>query len=292
MPEAKRRLNRKAERLLREVLGERFTFEQSESDLELLRAIDQGTYANTQPGDPSFRAYAAAVNVANEFAGQVFDFPNLIPFNNQIADLQEEYTPSYPPISPVTSAFFAGWMVLDARDGSTGMTVGEVLLRYLQHKSTLDCVQRAMVALNDSCCSFYEVLEVHDQGLGLWDIAAKQELQCWCSSGYRGRAGEIWYVRVVPPFVQGLTRSVTMNTPYVFTDSSRLIWENFFQRYLAAEGASGNSLQHYLKNGKRLGYWLEFVHQAFMGYTGNMIQVTGVPDDPASLPHFDSRRGL
>jgi hypothetical protein len=37
---------------------------------------------------------------------------------------------------------------------------------------------------------------------------------------------------------------------------------------------------------------LEFVHQAFMGYTGNMIQVTGVPDDPASLPHFDSKRRL
>jgi hypothetical protein len=41
MPEAKRRLTRKAERLLREVLGERFTFEKSESDLELLRAVQQ-----------------------------------------------------------------------------------------------------------------------------------------------------------------------------------------------------------------------------------------------------------
>lgn len=292
MPEAKRILNRKAERLLREVLRERFTFEKSESDLELLRSIHQGTYANTKPGDPSFHAYAAAVNVANEFAGQVFGFLDLIPFNNQIADLQEEYMPSYPPISPVTSAFFAGWMVLDARDGATGMTVGEVLLEYLQHKGTLDCVQRAIVLLNDSFCSFYEVMEVHDQGLGLWDIAAKQELQCWCSSGYRGREGEVWYVRVVPPFVQGLTRSVTMSTPSVFTDSSRRTWEDLFQRHLAPAGAGANSLHHYLKNGKWLGYWLEFVHQAFVGYTGNMIQVTGVPDDPASLPHFDSRRRL
>jgi hypothetical protein len=292
MPEAKSKLNRKAERLLREVLAERFTFENSESDLELLRSIDQGTYANTKPGDPSFHAYAAAVNVANEFAGQVFGFRDLIPFNNQVADLQEEYMPSYPPISPVTSALFAGWMVLDARDGSTGMTVGEVLLRYLQHRGTLDCVQRALAPLNDSFCSFYEVMEVHDQGLGLWNIAAQQELQCWCSSGYQGRQGEIWYVRVAPPLVQGLTRSVTMNTPYVFTDSSRRTWELFFHRHLTSAGAGGNSLQPYLKNGKWLGYWLEFIHQAFRGYTGNMIQVSGVPDDPASLPHADSRRRL
>jgi hypothetical protein len=33
MPEGKRRLTRKAERLLREVLGERFTFEKSEHDV-------------------------------------------------------------------------------------------------------------------------------------------------------------------------------------------------------------------------------------------------------------------
>ena len=48
-----------------------------------------------------------------EFAGKVLGFPELIVFNNQLADLQEEYMPSYPPMSPVTSAFFAGgwcWM--------------------------------------------------------------------------------------------------------------------------------------------------------------------------------------
>ena len=108
MPEPKCRRNRRAERLLKEVLRERFTFEASRADLELLRSIHEGTYANTKPGDPSFHAYAAAVNLANEFAGQVLGFPDLIPFNNLIADIQEEYMPSYPPMSPVTSAFFAG----------------------------------------------------------------------------------------------------------------------------------------------------------------------------------------
>ncbi|MGO8675403.1 MAG: hypothetical protein ACLQVX_05995 [Limisphaerales bacterium] len=292
MSEPERRRNRKAERLLREVLNERFTFEQSEADLDLLMSINEGTYANTKPGDPSFHAYAAAINVANEFAGQAFGFPDLIPFNNRIADLQEEYMPSYPPMSPITSAFFAGWMVLDARDDSTEMTVGEVLVHYLQHTGKFNYVRKAMVPLNDSCCSFYEVLGADGSGLTLWDIAAKREVRCWNSSGYPGRRGEIWYVRVAPPFVEGLPRSVTLSTPYVFNDISRRTWEDFFQRYLASEGAGGNSLQNYLKNGKWLGYWLEFVHQAFSGYTGNMIQVTGVPDDPASLPHADPRRRL
>lgn len=130
MPPPKSKRNPKAERLLREVLGERFTFPKSEGDLELLKSIYDGTYADTKPGDPSFHAYVAAVNVTSEFGGQALGFPDLIPFNNRVADIQDDYMPSYPPISPVTSAFFAGWMVLDARDDATGLTLGELFLHW------------------------------------------------------------------------------------------------------------------------------------------------------------------
>jgi hypothetical protein len=119
MRESHSRLNRKAERLLQKVRSERFTFPQSRGDLERLMSIYQGAPVNTKPGDPSFHAYAAAINVANEFAGQVLDLPDLISFNNQLADLQEEYMPACPPTSPVTSAFFAGWLVLDAQDDAS-----------------------------------------------------------------------------------------------------------------------------------------------------------------------------
>src|SRR6266566_6678287 len=53
----------------------------------------------------------------------VMDILDLVPFNNQLAELQEEYIPSYPQMSPVTSAFFAGWMVLDAQDAYSGETL-------------------------------------------------------------------------------------------------------------------------------------------------------------------------
>jgi hypothetical protein len=287
MAEEKNKRPAKVRRLLKDIARHRFTFAESRADLELLRSIHQGTYADTKPGDPSFHAYAAALNTANEFATQAMDFPELTPFNNQLVDIQEEYQPSYPPLSPVTSAFFTGWMVLDARDSFTKMTLGDLFVYYLSQVNKFDYVQKAMTGLNDSFCSFYEVLEVDIQGLMLWDLAGKQEVRCWCSSGYSGGKGEIWYVRVVPPLVEGSNRSVTMGTPYVFRDSSHHRWEDFFQRYLASGNGGDRSLRAYLKHGKSLGYWLEFVFQAFTGYTGNMILATGVPDDPASLPHYD-----
>jgi hypothetical protein len=90
----------------------------------------------------------------------------------------------------------------------------------------------------------------------------------------------------------GSNRSVTMGTPYVFRDGDRHTWESFFQRYLSSEFGAGHSLRDYLKYGKSLGYWLEFVFQGFAGYTGNMILVTGVPDDAASLPHSSPKHKL
>jgi hypothetical protein len=82
MADQKNKQNRRAERLLREVLRGRFTFKESQADLELLQSIDDGTFANAKPGDPSFHAYASAVNAANEFADHAFQLPDLIPFNN------------------------------------------------------------------------------------------------------------------------------------------------------------------------------------------------------------------
>ena len=74
MPEKKDKPTSKTEKLLKKVLGRRYTFEGSQADLELLRSIYEGTCANAKPGDPSFHAYAAAVNTTSEFATQALIF--------------------------------------------------------------------------------------------------------------------------------------------------------------------------------------------------------------------------
>jgi len=292
MQQGQHKPSSKTVKLLKKVLDHRFTFEKSQADLELLRSIHGGTYANTKPGDSSFHAYVAALNTAIEFTLQAVDILELIPFNNQIFDLQEEYMPSYPPMSPVTKAFWASWMVLDAQDSFTGVTLGGLFAQYLQHTGSFDYLQKAMGPLNDSFCSFYEVTDVNDQGVKLWDIAGRQELDCWNSSGYPGCEGEVWYVRLLPPFSEQAKRSVTTGTPYVFRDGDRRKWEQFFERQQRSLVVGGHSLRDYLKSGKSLRYWLEFVFQAFAGYTGNMILATGVPDDPASLPHSNPMHKL
>lgn len=282
----------KPEKILKKVVGQQYTFAESRKDLDLLQSIVEGNYANTKPGDPSFHAYAAALNAATEFGAQALDVPELVLFNNLLADLQDEYMPSYPPLSPVTTSLFAAWMVLDAKDVMTGMTLGEMLARHLETQNKLACLQKALASLNASYCAFYEVVGVGCGEVELWDIAEKREFRCWNSSGYAGRKGEVWYVRLLPPFLACGDLSVTLNTPYVFREGGRRPWEDFFERYLGAVGGPNPTLHDYLKSGKSLGYWLEFVFQAYFNHTGNAIFVAGVPDQPGSMPHSERGRKL
>ena len=80
--------------LLRKILGVRFTFQGSQADLELLRSIHDGTYANTKPGNPNFHAYAAAVNTASEL---------VVPQRIGSALIQIEALPANSPPRPWTS---------------------------------------------------------------------------------------------------------------------------------------------------------------------------------------------
>ncbi len=281
----------KSKKLLQKVATREFAFPESRDGLALLRSIHEGTYANTKPGDASFHAYAAAVNVTSEFAAQALDIVELIPFNNKLADIQEDYMPSYPPMSPVTIAFFSGWMVLDAKDHHSELTLGGMFAHYLKTRNELECLQHALSFLNDSYCAFYEVLQAEAGEVRLWDIAVRREFRCWNSSGYAGRRGEVWFARVLPPFSAYSHLWVTVSTPYVFAEGGRA-WEGFIARCLGPANGSDNRLQEYLKHGKFLGYWLEFIHQAYANYTWNAIFLAGFPDQPESRPHSDERRKL
>ncbi len=52
---------------------------------------------------------AATLNITGVFAFQALDLRELIPFNNTLADFQDEYMPSYPPMSPITKSFFQAY---------------------------------------------------------------------------------------------------------------------------------------------------------------------------------------
>lgn len=280
-------MGRLTKQILKQVLKRHFDFSICQEDIELVHAVHEGRLPKDNTGDPSFQTYAAALNIAGEFATQALDIFELIPFNNQVADIQEDYMPSYPPMSPVTSSFFQAWFVLDAQIPQDGSTVGELFQKRLKNANELPLIWKSIGLLNASYGSFYEVVDKEKNQVRLSEICSDREMRCWNSSGYEGKKGEVWYVRLLPPCLDGSDCWVTLNTPYVFEDDNRQAWEAYFHR--ALENEPSLKVSQYLKHGKSFTYWLEFVFQSYAGHSGNAVFLTGFPDDPASRPHSNGR---
>jgi hypothetical protein len=276
---------------LMKILSCSYRFRDSKEDLERVKAIHEGTYQGRESKDLNFDNYAAVLNTVSEFATQALNVPQLASFNDILADAQEEYMPGYPPMSPVTTSFFIAWMNLDVPLPLGGPTLGDLFGQWLRSKNTLSYLWKALDILNGSFGSFYEVVGVEgNQVVRLRDILQQKEVRCWNSSGYSGRKGEVWYVRVLQPSVDRAERSVTLNTPYVFENEDRKSIETFFHRR-SSEHPSFD-VEDYLKHGTFPNYWLEYVFQAYAHHTGNVIYLEGLPDDAVSRPHSKGGKDL
>lgn len=59
--------------------------------------------------DPVHAVYAYAQNKISVLAEQLGGLPELSRLVNAVADAQDEYMPSYPPMSPLTTSYFTCW---------------------------------------------------------------------------------------------------------------------------------------------------------------------------------------
>ncbi|MFC1585115.1 hypothetical protein ACFL5V_06190 [Fibrobacterota bacterium] len=280
-----------ASKLLRKTLNSDISFPKSKDDLAFLRSWYKGGLDGKEiEGGLDFKVYMSVFNTCSEFSEQALDKINLLAdHNNLIYDMQEEYQPSYPPMSPVTNTFFSAWFNLDIPIYDKNLSLGMLFNEYITKKGIMKYAIQPMDDLLDSYCSFYEVTGVGENKLYLWDIPHKEEFSCECKSGYNGTVGEVWYVRLLPPLSEG-GNWVTFNTPYVFRATGRKQWEEFFQRLRAS--VDEDEIWMYLKYGKYFQYWLEFVFQIYSNHTGNAIFSEGVPDIVESRPQGRLERGV
>ncbi|HEX2958299.1 MAG TPA: hypothetical protein VHO70_15800, partial [Chitinispirillaceae bacterium] len=156
------------------VLNRSYSFPKSKSEIELLRNASKNTGLKSVT---DFPCYMAVFNICTEFVEQVLDtIPLLNDFNNRICDMQDEYMPSGPPMSPITKSFFNSWMALDALINDK-LTLGLLFSRYIQEKKVMGYAVKAMNNLNASFVSLYQVVGGDLKKTILWDLIEKREIE-------------------------------------------------------------------------------------------------------------------
>ena len=238
--------------------------------------------------DPVHAGYVYIQQMSSYFAEGVSQLPEMKLFAKLAGDAEEEYMPSGPPMSPLTGSYFTCWAFYDLKFGKDGDTIGKCQIEandlVLLNPDQLDVLKK----LSESRMGIYEHIGFADGLVRLRELITGDEFSCLCPAGYKGRSGELWYVRRLPPLMPELaTFHVLFTTPYILIESTKDDWMQFLKRTLLK--ADGNDdrerLHQLLKFGLSTNYWNEFVFQAYHHHQAQAIFLAGIPDLKATLPH-------
>ncbi len=247
---------------------------------DIARLIEEGI-------EPVHAASIFVHHIASVFAENVSQLLEMWTFTKEVGKAEDDYLPDGPPMSPLTRSYFTSWAFFDHRIGKTTDTLACCLIDANDIIWMNPDQLHALKEMNESRMGIYEHQGWQENHVRLRELITDRDAICHVASGYRGKAGELWYIRLLPPLVPKFaTYHVAFTTPYVLLGSTKKDWIDFLRRNVVGIKASSEAeaLHRLMKCGPRKNYWNEFVLLAYHHQT-NAIYLSGIPDLKSTLPH-------
>lgn len=237
--------------------------------------------------DPIHAVYAYMQQISSFFAEGVSQLPEMKAYAKIAAKAEDEYMPSAPPLSPLTTSFFTTWAFYDLQFGRDGDTIAQCQIDANDVIWLNPDQLRALKNMSNSRMGIYEHVGTEGPHVRLRELIIEDEFTCHSTSGYTGRKGELWFVRLLPPLEPELaTYHIVFTTPYILM-ASKADWLTFLRRTMLQCKAQNDrdSLHLLMKFGSETNYWNEFVFKAYHHHQPNAIFLAGIPDVKDTLPH-------
>jgi len=238
--------------------------------------------------DSVHAAHIFVHHITSVFSENVSQLPEMQTYAKEIGEAEDEYLPSGPPMSPLTTSFFSCWAFFDHRIGKTTDTLAGCLIEandtICMNPDQLDALQK----MSQSRMGIYEHQGTEGKHVRLRELITDRDFVCHSASGYRGKKGELWLVRLLPPLMPELaTYHVVFTTPYVLIGHTKDDWVAYLKRSMVGMKApsEADALHRLLKYGSRKNDWNEFVLLAYHHHQADAIFLSGIPDLKSTLPH-------
>ncbi|MBO0755634.1 MAG: hypothetical protein J2P54_07215 [Bradyrhizobiaceae bacterium] len=257
---------------------------EARSDVEGLEKLMSKGY------DPCHALYIFAQNFASVLGELLSEMKETRQYVEVVSAAEGEYAPGGPPMSPLTASYFTMWALFDVLFGQSHETIGTCIQRIGPLISmppwlldTIALMQRSTMGVHVHCGTEGRLVRLRAVG-------SEEVKLCHVASGYVGRAGELWFVRLLPPSNARFDYHVVFNTPYILVG----VTERMFADYLAREiGRLGSrprpakleASAYIMKHGPTPNHWNEYIFCAYAGYQYDAVFLTGIPDIKESLPH-------
>jgi len=249
--------------------------------------------------DPLHALYVYASKRLDILAEQLIDLPILRKVRQALADADEIYMPGYPPMSPLTLSYFSCWSMFDLRIGKFKETIGGITAKVSRKIRGDDILAQLFETMNTSRMGLYVFNGQDQEGRGTFqELITGEKINALVISGYVGTPGEVWLVRILPGNRFGFDYSVVYTTPYIVgkigadgryrNDDVPEDWLFFLERILKQPGLHDErkAYEMFMKYGLNRYYWNEYIFQGYINYLDQAVFLCGIPDIPASLPHY------
>lgn len=237
--------------------------------------------------DPSHKVYTQIQNVLSFFSEQISGYKAFEAYYDMVAKFDEEFMPSYPPMSPITGSYFSYFCLCDFRFGKHKETMSTIFkdlaLKFKYDKLLIKAIDN----LIGSSMKFYKHLGIQDDLVELMDINTGAKQLCVNTSKYLGSPGEIWFVRLVPNLDTQFDYQIVLNTPYIIVNQNEKDWVDYFTRQGINKNELGNEnkIQNLMKYNIDDTYWHNYIMDGYVNFAPNCIYLTGIPDIKGSKPH-------
>ncbi|MBM3738256.1 MAG: hypothetical protein FJW39_20940 [Acidobacteria bacterium] len=226
---------------------------------------------------PETFPYHFTLSVVDRVLAQYMKMDQMLPIF-RVTNMMEALLPTAKdPDDPVLRSYLAEWAGFDAAADPGRETVGSVTQTLGEAFEMEPQVLHCLRSFNQSRRSIH----VHEGFAGdlvrLREIAGKRELsEVMVEPPYKGREGEVWYGRVLPPAAEGMP-SVMLSAPYVLLEPDLAGWRNFIERTTPAS-LGPRMFEVYMKYGPFPTYWLEYIRQTASGQCEGAGFLAGIPN--------------
>ena len=275
---------------MREVLGRKVV------DFSAARAARDAaaTLHETVPKDealaelhPAHAAYMSVVNQVSVLSEILTSLPALHRFVDLIGRAEEEYMPSWPPMSPISRSHFNAWAFFDAAVGIERETIGTIVLDLAPDLPLPPAFVDLLGHLTRSRLGLYVHEGGKDEHIVLRELHTGLRKRTIATNAHFGKAGELWLARVLPPPHPSLESHVSFISPYVIESPGEAAWLGFFERNVPKVRArdAAQAFELLMKYGLGPRYWNEYIFEAYAAHDDQAIWLRGLPDVAESRPH-------
>ena len=239
--------------------------------------------------DPMHAHYIAAQNIVSLLCEELTMLTLLKSFVRTVIQAENTYMPDGPPFSALTRSYFTCWAFFDLPFGKDKETIGGCIQELGQDLAIDPHLLSLIQAMQDSHVGIYEHCGTAESEVLLRDIVDDQLYYCYIPTGYEGKPGQLWYVRLMPP-LPGYAYHVAFTTPYLLMNSKEE-WLAFLHRTVPLLKGPWRprpveeAIHDLLKYGLLTDYWLEYISLAYIGAQDNVLFLAGIPDQRESLPN-------